>query len=444
MSQLVQGMRAGLPVRFPGFKAQPEPLSARTVAATRLALTGSKLAWRHSAALTGPAVVASVAYMDPGNFATNIQAGSRYGYDLLWVVVLANLLAMLFQALSAKLGLVTGRNLAELCRDRLPAPLVWTMWVVSEIAAMATDLAEFLGGAIGLSLMLNLPLLSGMAATAVIVYAMLSLQRFGFRPIELAIGGLVAAIGISYLVEVLIAPIDWAEAARHSVLPQLLNGQALLIAVAIIGATIMPHALYLHSGLTQARIPPRTEAERARMLRASNREVAVALGLAGLVNMAMVLMAAAAFHAGRSDIGEIATAYESLTPLLGAAAAGTFLFALLASGMSSSVVGTMAGQIIMQGFVGFSIPVWLRRLATMSPAFIVVACGADPTEALVLSQVVLSAALPFPMIALVYFTGRADILGRFANRRATQIAAIGGTILVLTLNLFLIVESFSA
>ena len=227
-------------------------------------------------------------------------------------------------------------------------------------------------------------------------------------------------------------------------LPQLLNGQALLIAVGIIGATIMPHALYLHSGLTQARIPPRTEAERARMLRASNREVAVALGLAGLVNMAMVLMAAAAFHAGRSDIGEIATAYESLTPLLGAAAAGTFLFALLASGMSSSVVGTMAGQIIMQGFVGFSIPVWLRRLATMSPVFIVVACGADPTEALVLSQVVLSAALPFPMIALVYFTGRADILGRFANRRATQIAAIGGTILVLTLNLFLIVESFSA
>jgi len=268
-------------------------------------------------------VVASVAYMDPGNFATNIQAGSRYGYDLLWVVVLANLLAMLFQALSAKLGLVTGRNLAELCRDHLPAPLVWMMWVVSEIAAMATDLAEFLGGAIGLSLMLNLPLLSGMAATAVIVYAMLSLQRFGFRPIELAIGGLVAAIGISYLVEVLIAPIDWAEAARHSVLPQLLNGQALLIAVGIIGATIMPHALYLHSGLTQARIPPRTEAELARMLRASNREVAVALGLAGLVNMAMVLMAAAAFHAGRCDIGEIATACESLTALLGAAAAGT-------------------------------------------------------------------------------------------------------------------------
>ena len=186
------------------------------------------------------------------------------------------------------------------------------------------------------------------------------------------------------------------------------------------------------------------EAERARLLRASNWEVAVALGLAGLVNISMVLMAAAAFHARRSDIVEIATAYESLTPLLGAAAAGTFLFALLASGMSSSVVGTMAGQIIMQGFVGFSIPVWLRRLATISPAFIVVAVGVDPTGALVLSQVVLSAALPFPMIALVYFTGRADILGRFVNHRATQIAAIGGTILVLTLNLFLIVESFTA
>jgi manganese transport protein len=272
---------------------------------------------------------------------------------------------------------------------------------------------------------------------------MLSLQHFGFRPLELAIGGLVAAIGISYLVELLIAPIDWPAAAYHSVLPQLADGQALLIAVGIIGATVMPHALYLHSGLTQARIPPRTETERALLLRASNWEVAIALALAGLVNMAMVLVAAAAFHAKRSDIGQIAVAYESLTPLLGPAAAGAFLFALLASGISSSAVGTMAGQIIMQGFVGFRLPVWLRRLVTMLPAFIVIAWGADPTQALVLSQVVLSAALPFPMIALVYFTGRPDLMGRYLNRRSTQIAAVGATALVLALNLFLIVESLT-
>ncbi len=444
MSQLVQAIRAGLPLRFAGADTHPEPLSTRTIAAARSALAEKSLGWRHSAAFAGPAVVASVAYMDPGNFATNIQAGSRYGYDLLWVVLLANLVAMLFQALSAKLGLVTGRNLAELSREHFPPSVVWTMWVVSEIAAMATDLAEFLGGAIGLSLMLNVSLLTGMAATGVIVYGLLSLQRFGFRPIELAIGGLVAAIGASYLLELLIAPVDWSAAAQHSLLPRLANGEALLIAVGIIGATVMPHALYLHSGLVQARIPPRTETDRARLLCASNREVAIALTFAGLVNLAMVLMAAAAFHDGRSDIGEIATAYESLTPLLGTAAADAFLFALLASGMSSSVVGTMAGQMIMQGFVGFAIPLWLRRLATMSPAFIVVASGADPTHALVLSQVVLSAALPFPMIALVYFTGRADLLGRFVNRRVTQLAAISGTALVLALNVFLIVESLAA
>ena len=441
MSQLVQVMRAGLRFHFTAFDAQPGPLSARTVAAARSALAGSRVGWRRWAPFAGPAVVASIAYVDPGNFAANIQAGSRYGYDLLWVVLLANGVAILFQALSAKLGLVTGRNLAELSRDHLPPSLVWTMWVVSEIAAMATDLAEFLGAAIGLSLLLSLPLLTGMTTTAIIVYALLSLQRFGFRPIELAIGGLVAAIAISYLTELLIAPVDWPTAAYHSVLPHFADDQALVIAVGIIGATIMPHALYLHSGLMQARIPPRTEAERTRLLRASNREVAVALAVAGLVNMAMVLMAAAAFHATRSDIVDISVAYESLTPLLGIAAAGTFLVALLASGVSSSAVGTMAGQIIMQGFVGFRIPLWLRRLVTMLPAFTVIALGADPTQALVLSQVVLSIALPFPMIALVYFTGRRDLMDGYVNRRATQLAAVGAIILVLTLNLFLVVKT---
>jgi manganese transport protein len=441
MSQLVHVLGGGLPVAGGG---SPAALSARTVAAARSALAGRATGWKYVAAFVGPAVVASIAYMDPGNFATNIEAGSHYGYALLWVVVLANLVAMLFQALSAKLGIVTGRNLAELCRDLLPPPLVWTMWIVSEIAAMATDLAEFLGGAIGLSLLLHLPLPIGMAATAVAVYALLGLQRFGFRPLELVIGGLVATIGISYLAEVLIAPVDWRAAGWGAVVPRLDGTEALVLAVGIIGATVMPHALYLHSGLTQARILPRTDAERQRLVRASNTEVGAALGVAGLVNIAMVLMAAAAFHAGHSDVGDIAAAYRSLAPLLGAAASGAFLIALLASGVSSSVVGTMAGQMIMQGFVGFHIPLWLRRLVTMLPAVIVVACGADPMRALVLSQVVLSVALPFPMIALVWVTGRSDLMGRFVNRRATQMAAVGGTTIVLLLNLFLIAESIGA
>jgi len=291
---------------------------------------------------------------------------------------------------------------------------------------------------------LQLPLPAGMAVTALVVYAVLGLQRFGFRPLELAIGGLVAAIGISYLVELLIAPVDWRAAAWHAVTPRLDGAQALVLAVGIIGATVMPHALYLHSGLTQGRILSRTDTERRRLLRASNTEVVAALGLAGLVNMAMVLMAASVFHAGHSDVGEIAQAYHSLTPLLGAAAAGAFLIALLASGVSSSVVGTMAGQMIMQGFVGFHIPLWLRRLVTMLPAVIIVAWGADPMQALVLSQVVLSAALPFPMIALVWVTGRADVMGRFVNRRTTRMAALGGAAIVLGLNLFLVVESVAA
>ncbi len=419
-------------------------LSERTLAVADDVLAGRRRGWHHNLAFAGPAVVASIAYMDPGNFATNIQAGAKYGYGLLWVVLLANLLAMLFQALSAKLGIVTGRNLAEMCREQFPPPVVWAMWVVSEIAAMATDLAEFLGGAIGLSLLCHLPLLAGMAITAVIVYGMLSFGRYGFRPIEVMIGSLVAVIGLCYLAEMFIAPVDWRSAALHTVLPQIADTQALVLAVGIIGATVMPHAVYLHSGLTQTRIPARNDNERQRIVRASNREVMIALAVAGLVNLAMVLMASAAFHAGHSDVAEIETAYHSLTPLLGTAAAGIFLVSLLASGVSSSAVGTLAGQMIMQGFVGFAIPIWVRRLATMLPAFIIVALGVDTMGALVLSQVVLSLALPIPMIALVMFTRRADIMGRFATRGLLHAAAISGTVIVLTLNLFLVAQAFAS
>ena len=419
-----------------------ESLSERTAAVASKLLAGHRGGPHTYLVFVGPAVIASIAYMDPGNFATNIQAGAKYGYGLLWVVLLANAIAMLFQALSAKLGIVTGRNLAEICRDQFPKPVVWAMWVISEIAAMATDLAEFLGGAIGLSLLFGIPLFYGMIVTGFVVYGILMFERFGFRPIELIIGTLVAVIVLCYLIEMFIVPINWHAAVLHTLLPQIPDGEALLLSVGIIGATVMPHAVYLHSGLTQARIPARDAGEKRKIVRISNTEVIVALAVAGLVNMAMVMMASSAFHAGHRDVAEIQTAYHTLTPLLGGAAAVVFLVSLLASGISSSTVGTLAGQMIMQGFVGFRIPIWLRRLVTMLPAFVVVGLGANATNALVISQVVLSIALPLPMIALIMFTRRRDIMGAFANGRLTNVMAIAGTVGVLLLNMLLILQTF--
>jgi len=355
-------------------------LSDRTTAAVREVLDGQRIGVRAVLPFAGPAVIASVAYIDPGNFATNIEAGARYGYALLWVVLLANGVAMLFQAMSAKLGIVTNRNLAELCREHFPRPVVLAMWGVSEIAAMATDLAEFLGGAIGLSLLFHLPLLAAMVITGVATYAILLLDRTGFRPLEIVIGTLVGVIALCYLVELAVAPPDWAAAAVGAVVPRLPDSDALLLAVGIVGATVMPHAIYLHSGLTQDRAPARHARDRRALVRFSNREVVAALALAGLVNAAMIMMAARAFHAGHSGVAEIETAYHTLVPLFGAAAAGVFLLSLMASGISSSVVGTMAGQVIMQGFTTWRIPVWVRRLATMLPAFAVVAAGVDATR----------------------------------------------------------------
>jgi manganese transport protein len=419
-----------------------ESMTERTTAAIREALGGRRRGVGTPFLFAGPAVIASIAYMDPGNFATNIQAGARYGYTLLWVVLMANLIAMLFQALSAKLGIVTGHNLAEMCRHQFAKPVVYAMWVVSEIAAMATDLAEFLGGAIGLALLFKMPLIVGMAITAVATYAILLFERSGYRPMEVIIGTLVTVIGLCYLIELFIAPVDWAAAGLHTVVPQMPDGEALLISVGIIGATVMPHAVYLHSGLTQGRAPARNLEERRKLLRYSNIEVMIALAIAGLVNMAMVMMASSAFHAGHPDVAEIETAYHTLAPLLGVGAAGVFLISLIASGLSSSVVGTMAGQMIMQGFVGFRIPIVVRRLVTMLPAFVVVWLGVNATQALVVSQVILSIALPVPMIALVMFTARTDIMGEFCNRRLTTIAAIVCMVVVLVLNVILIGQTF--
>jgi manganese transport protein len=416
-------------------------LTGRAILAASEALAGRRRGLGSLLPFAGPAVMASVAYMDPGNFATNIQAGAKYNYNLLWVVLVANVIAMLFQALSAKLGIVTGRNLAELSHDQFPRGLVWAMWGISEVGAMATDLAEFLGGAIGLSLLLGMPLLPGMMITGIASYAMLMLQRGGFRPVELLIGGLVGVIGASYLIELLIAPPDWSAVMLHTIEPRLDDGDAVLLAVGIIGATVMPHAIYVHSGFTQDRIVPRTDSERRRLLRFSNREVVLALGLAGVVNMAMVAMAASVFHDGvHDDVAQIDAAYHTLIPVLGSGAAGVFLVSLIASGLSSSAVGTIAGQVIMQGFAGFRIPLWLRRLVTMAPAFVVVALGVDATRALVLSQVVLSLVLPVPMIALLLLTRRRDLMGSCASGFLTMAATTTAAAIVLMLNLILVLQ----
>jgi manganese transport protein len=417
-------------------------LTDRTTFAIREALAGRRHGLRAVLPFAGPAVMASVAYMDPGNFATNIQAGAGYGYGLLWVVALANAVAILFQAMSAKLGIVTNHNLAELCREQFPRPLVLGMWGVSEIAAMATDLAEFLGGAIGLALLLHIPLLLGMLITAAVTFAILSREKAGFRPVELIIGGLVGIIGLTYMVELVIAPPDWGAAALHTVVPQLADAGAVTLAVGIIGATVMPHAIYLHSGLTQGRAPARNERERRKLLSFSNREVVIALTFAGLVNMAMVMMAASAFHAGHSEVSQIETAYHTLVPLLGVGAAAVFLLSLMASGISSSTVGTMAGQMIMQGFVGFRIPMWLRRLITMLPSFAVVAWGYNATDALILSQVMLSLALPVPMIALLVLSRRRSVMGDYVAGRGLSMAAAAATAGVLVLNGVLLLQMF--
>jgi manganese transport protein len=417
-------------------------LSERTAMAGQSALSGRRRGVRGLLPFVGPAVVASIAYMDPGNFATNIQAGARHGYMLLWVVVLANIIAMLFQSLSARLGIITGHSLAELCRIHFPRPLVIAMWIASEVAAMATDLAETIGAAIGISVLFGLPLLVGLLITFAITWALLSVQSRGFRPIELIITAFVGIISVAYLVELFIAPPDWGQFLFHSVVPQLAGADSVTLAVGIVGATVMPHAIYLHSALMTDRVKARSQQERRRLLKYSNAEVLVALGLAGLVNMAMVAMAATMFHQGHADVGEIETAYHTLLPLMGVVAAGAFMTSLLASGLSSSVVGTMAGQVIMQDFVGFRIPMWVRRAVTMVPAVIVVAIGVQPTDALVISQVVLSLVLPVPMIALFVLVRRPGVMAGFAIGRGLQVLAGTATLVVLALNAILLLQTF--
>ena len=391
----------------------------------------------------GPAFVASVAYIDPGNFATNIQGGARFGYTLLWVVVAANLMAMLIQSLSAKLGIATGLNLAEHCRNRFPRPVVVVMWVLMEIVAIATDLAEFLGAALGFNLLLGIPLwLAGLLAAAA-TFLILGLQRYGFRPLEAVISVLVGVVATCYLVETILDKPDWGQVLFHAVVPQFSGPESVLLATGILGATVMPHVIYLHSSLTQGRIVVRDPVQLRRLFRFEAVDVVVAMGLAGLINAAMLMMAASTFyHAGLQNVGTIEEAYRTLEPLLGSAASWVFGISLLASGLSSTSVGTMSGQIIMQGFMHRQIPIWVRRLVTMVPALIVIFVGLDPTRTLVISQVVLSFGLPFAIIPLVLFTGRRDLMGVLVNRRLTTVLATVIAALVIVLNIYLLVQTF--
>jgi len=391
----------------------------------------------------GPAFIASIAYVDPGNFATNIQGGARYGYLLLWVIVAANLMAMLIQALSAKLGIATGCNLAEVCRAEFAPPLVWSMWGVSEVVAMATDLAEFLGAAIGLDLLFHTGLFPAALITGVATFIILSLERRGFRPLEAVITTMIAVIAACYVVETLLERPDWGAIAFHAVTPQFAGPDSIVLSAGILGATVMPHAIFLHSALTQHRIVVRDDQQRTRLFRFEQLDVVIAMGLAGLVNAAMLIVAASTFYSsGQTQVGSIEEAYRTLQPLLGSAAGTIFAVSLLASGLSSSSVGTMAGQVIMQGYLHRKIPVWIRRLVTMLPALIVIAIGVDPTWTLVVSQVVLSFGIPFALIPLVLFTRRPDLMGNLVNRPLTTLLAVAVAAIIVGLNLYLLYATF--
>jgi manganese transport protein len=393
----------------------------------------------------GPAFIASVAYIDPGNFATNIQGGAKFGYTLLWVIVASNLMAMLLQTLSAKLGIATGMNLAEHCRSRFPRPVVIAMWGLMEIVAMATDLAEFLGAAVGFNLLFGIPLWIAGILTAIVTFLILGLERYGFRPIEAAITALVGVVAACYLVETFLDRPEWGNLLYHSVVPQFAGKESVLLATGILGATVMPHAIFLHSALTQGRVVVKDPIQLRRLFRYQLVDVSVAMGLASLINMAMLIMAATTFfRAGLTEVGTLETAHRTLEPLLGKASSWIFAVSLLASGLSSSAVGTMAGQVMMQGFLKRQIPVWIRRLVTIIPSLVVISIGLDPTRTLVISQVLLSFGLPFAIIPLIIFTGRKSVMGILVNHPVTTALTCIVAALIIALNVYLICQAFAA
>lgn len=415
------------------------PGETATLVAAHAALRGRRRGLAALWPFLGPAFVASVAYVDPGNFATNVSAGAQFGYLLLWVVLAANLMAMLVQTLSAKLGIATGLSLPEVCRDRLPRPVALALWVQGELMAMATDLAEVLGAALGLHLLLGTPLwLAGLLA-AVAAFAILALQRHGFRRVEAVIAAFVGVIVVAFALQLVAAPVDGGEALRHLVVPGFAGSESVLLAVGILGATVMPHVVYLHSALTQHRVVGRDERERRLIQHFERIDVIVAMAIAGGVNLAMLAVFAATL--GGTGVDSIEGAFDGLEAEQGRAAAMLFGVALLASGLSSTSVGTMAGQVIMQGFLRRRIPLFARRAVTIAPALVVLWAGVDPSRALVLSQVTLSFCIPFALVPLVVFTSRRDLMGGLANSRPTAAAAALVCALVAGLNVVLLTET---
>jgi manganese transport protein len=391
----------------------------------------------------GPAFIACVAYIDPGNFATNIAGGSQFGYTLVWVIVASNLMAVLIQTLSAKLGIATGKNLPEVCREQFSRRTSLSLWIQAEAIAMATDLAEFLGAAIGFNLLLGTSLFVSTVMTAIASFAILGLQRFGFRPFEAVIAAIVGVIGGCYLIELFYSNPDLGAVAKHAVVPEFQGSASVVLAVGILGATVMPHVFDLHSALTRDRIVPESQEDARVLMRYTRIDVIIAMSLAGLINLAMLVMAASTFaKSGLPGVDSLETAHKTLEPLLGSTASVLFAVALLGSGLSSSAVGTLAGQVVMQGFIRRRIPVGVRRLVTMLPAFIVVAIGVDPSRTLVISQVILSFGIPFALIPLVMFTARSDLMGVLVNHKLTTAAAAVVATLIVCLNFFLLAQTF--
>jgi manganese transport protein len=418
------------------------PAGGRTARAARRALRGDRRGLRGLLPFLGPAFIAAVAYIDPGNFATNVAGGAQFGYTLLWVVLAANLMAMLIQTLSAKLGIATGMNLPEVCRARFPRPVARALWVQAELIAMATDLAEFVGAAIGMSLLFGLPLFWAGCATAATSFAILALQRRGLRPLEIGIAVLLFVVVVGFALQFLLAGPSGSSIAHGLFVPGFQGTESVLLATGILGATVMPHVIYLHSALTQHRVTGSEPAERRRLFRFARTDVLIGMLIAGAINIAMLVTAAAAFNeGGLTGIEDIDQAYHALGQTIGHHASVLFGVALLASGLASSSVGTLAGQVVMQGFIDRRIPVFWRRAITMAPSLIVLAVGLNPSRALVTSQVALSFGIPFALIPLVMFTRNRQLMGDLVNRRATTVAAIVVAILIIALNGFLLIQT---
>ena len=397
---------------------------------------------RGAVALFGPAFVAAVAYIDPGNFATNFTAGAHFGYTLVWVIVAANLMAMLVQYLSAKTGVATGKDLPELCREHFPRPVSRSLWVQAELIAMATDLAEFVGAAVGLNLLFGVPLFTAGLMTAVVAFLILALEQQGYRRFELAITGLLGIVFLGFAYDLLVVGASAGDAVGGLV-PGFAGSESVLLAAGIIGATVMPHVVYLHSALTKNRVTVRDDAERREVLRYQRLDVFIGLGCAGLINLSMLFIAAQLFSGGsHAGVDSIEAAHAGLGQLVGGGAALAFAVALLASGLSSSSVGTYAGQVVMQGFIRRRIPLFLRRAITMLPALVVLGLGLPTTDSLVVSQVVLSFGIPFALVPMVLLTRRRDVMGPLVNRKVTTVAASLIAAVIITLNIYLIGDLF--